>query len=48
LAVIPLAVLLVRRDVMSNFVFWTLALNTDMQPEMMQVAILRAICDPCC
>jgi len=48
LVVIPPGVLLVRRDIISKFVLWTLAPKTYMPLEMMQVAILRAICKPCC
>jgi len=46
--VIPPGVLLVRRDIISKFVLWTLAPKTDMPLEMMYIAILRAICKPCC
>jgi hypothetical protein len=46
--VIPPVVLLVRRDIISKFVLWTLAPNTDMPLEMMYVAILTAICKPWC
>jgi hypothetical protein len=46
--VIPPRVLLVRRDIISKFVLWTLTPKTDMPLEMMWVAILRAICKPCC
>jgi hypothetical protein len=41
-------VLLVRRDIISKFVLWTLAPKTDMPFEIMLVSILRAICKPCC
>jgi hypothetical protein len=46
--VIPLGMFLVRRDIISMFVVWTLASQTDMLLEMVLVAILRAICKPCC
>jgi hypothetical protein len=46
--VIPPVVLLVRRDIISIIVPWTLAPNTDMPLEMMKVPILRAICKICC
>jgi hypothetical protein len=45
--VIPLGVLLVRREIISKFVLCILAPKTDMPLEMMQVTILRAICKPC-
>ena len=38
--------LLVRRDIISLLGLWTLTPITDMPLEMMQVAILRAICKP--
>jgi hypothetical protein len=41
-------VLLVRRDIISKFVLWTLAPKSDMSLEMMYIAIPRAICKPCC
>jgi hypothetical protein len=44
----PPGVLLVKRDIICLFVLWTLASKTDMPLEMMSVAILRAICKPCC
>jgi len=46
--VIPPEVLLVRRDIISKFVLWTFTPKTDMPLEMKSVAILRAICKPCC
>jgi len=46
--VIPPGVLLVRRDIISKFVVWTLAPKTDMPLKMMWVTILRAIGKPCC
>jgi hypothetical protein len=48
LVVIPPGGLLVRRDTISKFVFWTLAPTIDMSLEMMYVAILRAIWKPWC
>jgi hypothetical protein len=46
--VIPRGVLLVTMHIMSKFVRWTFAPNTDMPLEMMKVAILWKICKPCC
>jgi hypothetical protein len=46
--VIPPGVLLVRRNIISQFVLWTIAPKTDMPLEMMYVTILTAICKPCC
>jgi len=46
--VIPPGVLLVSRGIISKFTLWTLAPETHMSLEMMQVAILRAIYKPCC
>jgi hypothetical protein len=47
-AVVPSGVLLVRRDILFKFVLWTLAPNTQMSLTVMRLAILRAICKPCC
>jgi hypothetical protein len=46
--VIPPGVFLVRRDIISKHVLWTVAPKTDMPLKMMSVAILRAICQRCC
>jgi len=35
-------------NIVSKFVLWTLAPETDMPLEMMEVTILWAICKPCC
>jgi len=48
LVVIPPGVLGVRRHIISNFFLRTLAPKTNMLLEMMYVAILKAICKPCC
>ena len=40
--------MLVRRDIISKFVLWILAPKIDMLLKMMKVAILWAICKPCC
>jgi len=40
--------MLVWRDKISQFVLWTLAPVADIPLEMMWVAILRALCKPCC
>jgi hypothetical protein len=41
-------VLRIRTYIISKFVLWTLSPKTDMPLEMMKVAILWAICKPCC
>jgi hypothetical protein len=46
--VIPPEVFLVRRDIISKYVLWTVAPKTDIPLEMMSVAILRGICKSCC
>jgi hypothetical protein len=46
--VILTGVLLVRRHIITEFDFWSLALNTDMPLVIMQVTILGAICTPYC
>jgi hypothetical protein len=48
LVMIPLGVLLVSQDIISKFVIWISVRKTDMPLEMIQVAILRAFCKPCC
>jgi hypothetical protein len=45
--VILLGVMTVRWDIFTKFVHWTLAPKTDMLLEMVYVAILRVICNPC-
>jgi hypothetical protein len=45
--VIPPVVLLVRMQIISQFILWTLTPQTNMSLEMMLVALLRAICKPC-
>jgi hypothetical protein len=41
-------VLLLRRDIISMFVLWTLAVETDMPLVMIKIAIVMALCKPCC
>ena len=45
---IPAGVFPVRRDIISKFILWTLAPKTGIPLKMVYVAILRAICKPCC